>query len=144
MSTRVVFDTSVLLRYLIRPSAALRSLIEDYWLAGEVVMLTAPELLAELEAVLARPALQKFVHADEAADFVAIVRSRAEMLPSLGEPPRFTRDRKDDSFVFCALAGGASHLVTADNDLLVLGVVDTVTVLTPEAFLAFLRSLTSA
>ena len=144
MSTRVVFDTSVLVRYLIRPSAALRALIEDYWLAGEVVMVTAPEVLAELEAVLARPALQKFVHADEASDFVAIVRSRAEMLPSLGEPPRFTRDRKDDSFVFCALAGSASHLVTADNDLLVLGVVDTVAVLTPEAFLAFLRSLTSA
>jgi len=57
---------------------------------------------------------------------------------------RVVFDTKDDPFVFCALAGGASHLLTADNDLLVLGVVDTVTVLTPEAFLAFLRALSSA
>ena len=35
---RIVVDTSVLIRYLIKPSAAIVELIEQRWLAGEVQM----------------------------------------------------------------------------------------------------------
>ncbi len=123
MTIRAVFDTSVLVRYLIRPSAAIRALIEVHWIGGDVLMVTSPELMAELVAVLARPSMLAFVRPDEAADLVEVIRQKAEVLPALGDPPPFTRDRKDNNFVFCALVAGVSHLVTVDNDLLILGAV---------------------
>ncbi len=52
--TRIVVDTSVLIRYLIKPSAAVRHLIEELWLNDDVVMVSSPELVAELEDVLTR------------------------------------------------------------------------------------------
>jgi uncharacterized protein len=131
---RVVVDTSVLIRYLIKPGSAVRAMIEQYWVDGAFVMVTAPELLAELRAVLARPAMSELVRADEAAVLVAAVRDRAEMISPLGEVPVYTRDRKDDVFVACAVAGRADCIVTADNDILVLERLLEVRMVTPQQF----------
>ena len=46
----------------------------------------------------------------------------------------FTRDPKDDKFVACGLSGGAEYLVSYDDNLLVLGVVGSMQIGTPEAF----------
>ena len=43
--TRVVIDTSVLIRYLIKPGVATRELIETRWLGDEIHIVTAPELI---------------------------------------------------------------------------------------------------
>jgi len=48
---RVVIDTSVLIRYLIKPSASIRYLIEEMWFNEDIVLVTSPELLAELDFV---------------------------------------------------------------------------------------------
>jgi len=118
--TRAVIDTSVLIRYLIRPSAAIRELIEERWLGGDVRMVTAPELLDELVAVLARPRIRPFVAEEEGEALLGAVQALAECLPSLGAVPPICRDPDDDKFVACALAGNASHVVTTDADLLTL------------------------
>jgi predicted nucleic acid-binding protein len=55
---RVVIDTSVLIRYLIRPSTATRELVEVLWLGDEVQMVTARELVGELDGVLGRDYIQ--------------------------------------------------------------------------------------
>jgi predicted nucleic acid-binding protein len=49
-----------------------------------------------------------------------------------------TRSAKDDKFIACALAGAASYLVTTDEDLLILGAVDTVQIITPQRLVALL------
>ena len=58
---RAVVDTSVLIRYLIRPSAAIKELIEMRWLGDQVQMVTAPELVKELEDVLKRDTIQALI-----------------------------------------------------------------------------------
>jgi predicted nucleic acid-binding protein len=58
---RVVIDTGVLIRYLIRPSAAVKELIEVRWFADQVRMVSAPELTKELEGVLARDHIQALI-----------------------------------------------------------------------------------
>ncbi len=136
---RIVIDTSVLIRYLIKPSAAIRELIEVHWLGDHLEMVTAPELLAELESVLARPAMRAFIVADEGATLTDAIRLKAEMLAPLGAVPAFTRDHKDDKFVACALAGQAAYLVTVDNDLLTLGRIGDVGTVTPHDLIAILR-----
>jgi putative PIN family toxin of toxin-antitoxin system len=131
---RVVIDTSVLIRYLIKPSAAIKELIEVRWLGDQVQMVTAPELIEELESVLERDYIQALIHPEEGQTVLDVIHQKAESLPSLGEVPSYTRDPKDDKFVACALAGRTDYLVTEDRDILVLNILDEVRVVTPYDF----------
>ena len=132
--TRAVIDTNVLIRYLIRPGAAVREIIEQLWVDEQFVMFTSPELLAELEDVLARPRIRKLIHAEDADALLEAIRLRAQIIPAVDTTPQYTRDRKDDKFVACAIAGRADYLVTTDDDILVLGELGGVRFVTPYAF----------
>lgn len=132
---RVVIDTNVLIRYLIRPSAAVRRLIEELWIGGLISMVSTPELVAELEAVLQRDKMRRFIVAADSEALLAALNQLAEMLPPLGEVPQYTRDPKDDKFVACALLGNVDYLVSLDQDLLVLTRVGDTPIVTPEEFL---------
>jgi putative PIN family toxin of toxin-antitoxin system len=136
---RVVLDTSVLIRYLIKPSAATRELIEGLWIHDDVQVVTSPELVAELESVLRRDALKRFIRPEEGQALLDVLCVKAEMLPLLGPIPPFTRDPKDDKFVACALAGQVSYLVTTDNDILSLKSLSGVQMVTPYELLQALQ-----
>jgi len=136
---RVVLDTSVLVRYLIRPSAAIRELIEGLWLRDEIQVVTSPALIAELEAVLRRDTLHRFIRPEEGQAMLDTLRIKADMLPPLGPIPAFTRDPKDDKFVACALAGEVTYLVTVDNDILILESLDAVRMITPHELVRTLQ-----
>jgi hypothetical protein len=140
--TRIVIDSSVLLRYLIKPGAAVRELVETWWLSGKVQMVTAPDLLAELEAVLARPSIIQIIRPEEGRVLLETIRLLADMMPPLGPIPAFTRDPKDDKFIACALAGQARFVVSADEDLLALREVDGIRMITPYHLLVWLRQET--
>ena len=49
------------------------------------------------------------------------------------------RDPDDDMIIACALAAGADYIVTRDKDLLSLREHETISIITPEAFLEVLR-----
>lgn len=136
---RIVVDTSVLIRYLIKPSAAIRELIEVWWLGDRVQMITAPELIEELEQVLSRKGILAFIRVSEGQVLLEAIRLKGEMLPALGTLPSYSRDPKDDKFIACALVGAASFVVTADEDLLILGEVGGVRMMTPYHFVALLK-----
>jgi putative PIN family toxin of toxin-antitoxin system len=132
--TRVVIDTSVLIRYLIKPSAAVRRLVEDLWLNGDVVMVSSPELIAELEDVLARDYIRALIRPEEGKAMLDAIRATAEILPPLDEVPAYTRDPKDDKFVACAITGQASYIVTLDKDILALEKLGDLQIVTPYDF----------
>ncbi len=136
---RVVIDTSVLIRYLIRPGAAVKELIEVQWLADQVRMVSAPELIKELEGVLGRDYIQTLIRPEEGQALLHAIHLKAETLPPLGNVPPYTRDRKDDKFVACALIGKAAYVISEDRDLLALGVLqsglDRVQMVTPHEFI---------
>jgi putative PIN family toxin of toxin-antitoxin system len=131
----VVVDTSVFIRYLIRPSRAIRFLIEQLWIGGQVEIVTAPDLLNELHQVLARESMQRFIQPDEAEILMDALRQRATLLPALGAVPPITADAKDDKFVACAIIGQARYLISTDQDILALGLISGVACTTPEQFL---------
>jgi putative PIN family toxin of toxin-antitoxin system len=131
---RAVIDTSVLIRYLIRPSAAIKELIEGLWLGDEVQMVTAPELIEELAGVLERDYIKALIRPTEGQVLLDAIHQKAEILPSLGEVPSYTRDPKDDKFVACALVGNAGYLITEDKDILVLKTVGDVRINSPYDF----------
>ena len=133
---RVVIDTSVLIRYLIRPSAVIRALIEVRWLGQQVQMVTAPELIAELVDVLGRDYIQALIHPEEGQVLLAAIQRLADVVLPLGAVPSYTRDPKDDKFIACALVGSAAYVITVDKDLLVVGAVGGVRMVTPHEFTA--------
>ena len=132
---RAVIDTSVLIRYLIEPSAAIKELIEKRWLGTELQMVTAPDLIAELENVLGRAYIQTLIRPEEGEAILDAITLKADVLPPLGPVPAYTRDPKDDKFIACALAGDANYVISEDKDMLVLAVVGDVRIVTPYDFL---------
>lgn len=136
---RAVIDTSVLIRYLIKPSAAIKELIEVYWLGDQVQMVIAPELIAELEGVLGRDDIRALIQPLEGQVLLEAIYLKAEILPSLGEIPSYTHDPKDDKFIACALAGNAGYVITVDKDLLALEILSGIRTVTPYEFVATLK-----
>jgi len=55
--------------------------------------------------------------------------------------PAYTRDRKDDKSVACAIAGRAEYLVTVDEDILVLERLGDARIVTPREFVEAVRSI---
>lgn len=119
---RVVLDTNVLLAGLVSENSASQRVV-DALLDRRAVPLVSTQAMAEYKAVLLHPAithrfpeltsrrvamaLHKFRYV---ADEVATGRVRFE----------FPRDPNDAKFVELAIAGGATHIVTLDPDLLSL------------------------
>ena len=136
---RIVVDTSVLIRYLIKPSVAIRDLIEVRWLGDEVQMVTASELIEELAGVLERDYIQALIHPPEGQALLDAIHIKAEIVPPLGTIPTYSRDPKDDKFVACALVGEAEYIITVDKDLLVLEALQGVRMVTPDEFRALLK-----
>lgn len=134
--TRVVIDTSVLIHYLIRPGAAIRHILENLWITDQIRVVSSPELVAELRDVLARPKMKALIHPDEGETLLALLNIKAEFLPNLEDIPTFTRDPKDDKFVACAVAGRVDFLISLDKDILVLGQVGEIEIITPYQFVS--------
>lgn len=135
---RIVIDTNIFVRYLIRPSVAIKELLEVRWLSDQVQVVTAPELVAELTEVLQRPKIRAYIQPMEAQVILETIRRKAELLPPLGAVPPYTRDPKDDKFVACAIIGNAHYLVSVDEDILVLQQVGSVQMVTPFTLLPLL------
>jgi putative PIN family toxin of toxin-antitoxin system len=136
---RIVVDTSVLIRYLIKPSIAIRDLIEVRWLGDEVQIVTAAELIEELAGVLERDYIQTLIHPLEGQALLDAIHIKAEFVPPLGTIPTYSRDPKDDKFVACALIGKAEYIITVDKDLLVLETVESVRIVTPDKLRALFK-----
>lgn len=132
---RVVIDTNVFIRYLLKPNPVIRYLIEEVWLNDEIVVVSAPELISELAEVLDRDYIQALITSAESQLLLSVIRLKADTLPSLGKIPTYTRDPKDDKFVACAIAGQVDYLITLDQDILVLQTLAGVRMVTPYQFI---------
>jgi uncharacterized protein len=134
---RVLLDANVLISYLLTPaqnSAVTR--IMDAAVLGEYPLLMPEDLLDELaETVRTHEHLARRIPESVLRTFVDLMLEIAEVIPRITEPiPALTRDPEDDYFIAYALIGRAEYLVTGDRDLLVLERVESVAILTPNAF----------
>ncbi len=131
---RVVLDTNVHISALFWGGGPRR--VVDLAAAGHCQAVTSPELLAELEAVLA----EDFEVPHDKLDLVLRdVLSFAEVVAPLEEPEVAVRDQADVKVVACALAGSADYIVTGDQDLLSLGSAEGIRILGVRDFLALRR-----
>jgi len=132
---RVVLDTNILISALITKGTAPDGLCQA-WLRGEIALVTSKAQLAELADVLARPRLQKYLDADEAALIVQNIDTRALILD---DPPQvdLSPDPKDNPILAAAIAGKAELIVSGDKKhMLALGTAGGIPILTAREALA--------
>jgi putative PIN family toxin of toxin-antitoxin system len=137
---RAVFDTNILVSYLLTHRPPVATLIDVYVAREDVVMVTAPELLEELDRVLRYPRLQRYYSEEERTRFVALLMALSEVVELPETIPQICRDPDDDRILACAVVGGADVIVSGDDDLLVLDRVSDISILSAAEFLTRMES----
>lgn len=136
---RAVFDTNLLVSYLLVHRPPLATLIDEALAQERFILLTAPELLAELERVLQYPRLQRYYNATQRDRFVALIAALGEVVDLPADIPAISRDPDDDRVIACAVVGRADVIVSGDKDLLTLKQVGRIPILTATEFLGRLQ-----
>lgn len=137
---RVVLDPNVLISASIAPRGIPRALL-NAWAEERLELIVSPQLLAELEDVLSRERLRRWLTQQEVMAFVAKLRLGATLV---NDPPTptapITADPDDDYLVALAQAARADCLVSGDRHLTELPDPDP-PVLTPRQLLDRLQTL---
>lgn len=132
---RAVLDTNVLVSYLLTHRLPFAVLMDHHLARGDFALVTAAELLAELDRVLGYPRLERYYTEAEHRRFVALVMALAEVVELPETIPRVSRDPDDDKVIACAVVGEADVIVSGDRDLLSLERVGDIPILTATRFL---------
>ncbi|MCX7411744.1 MAG: putative toxin-antitoxin system toxin component, PIN family [Planctomycetales bacterium] len=129
---RLVFDTNVVVSAVLFLATVPARALELGQAVGR--LLVSDETVEELRRVLMRTKFDRYVRSDERARFLGRVLDDA-MLVEIIESIDDCRDPNDNKFLELAVSGDATHLVTGDDDLLVLHPFRGVAIVTPQAFL---------
>jgi putative PIN family toxin of toxin-antitoxin system len=135
---RAVLDTNLLVSYLLTHRPPISALIDDHLRQERFTLLSAVVLLEELDRVLRYPRLQRYYGQEDRVRYVALVAALSEVVDLPASVPRICRDPDDDWVIACAVAGGGDVIVSGDGDLLALGSVGEIPILTAAQFLALL------
>lgn len=129
--TKVVIDTNVFISAFGwdgRPEAVLR-LMEQ----GRVVNHLTSAIFEEMQRVVAYPKL-RFPPSLQ-VKILEFVFAWSKFVQPLEAPTVVLDDPDDDAFIACAVAAGASHIISGDPHLLRLGSFGNIRILTPVQFL---------
>lgn len=138
---RAVFDTNVFVSYLLTHRPPIAILIDDYLKEDDFQLVTAQPLLSELDHVLRYPKLRQYLKEGERKRFLSLVAALSDVVVLPDDIPKISRDPDDDLLIACAVVGEADVLVSGDQDLLDLGMVGKIPILTPAQFLDSLQNI---
>jgi len=111
----------VLLRGALARTQSLTARLYEAWRADQFVLLVSEPILAEVDAVTARPEIwRKLRVTPREARAVPLRLRRRAVLVRPDVTIRMSRDPTDDKFLECAVSGAADYVVSADDDLLSL------------------------
>ena len=134
---RVVFDANVLISALLLPRSLPRQAFDLACQAGKVLI--SKETVVELHAVLSRPKFGRYISIQQRDEFLTALMRDAELI-EISQPIVACRDPKDDMYLELGVNGAATHLVTGDDDLLILHPFRGIAILDAKAF--FVQVLT--
>ena len=129
---RAVFDTSVIVSAVLLPHSVPRQAFDRAQDEGKVLISEAT--VDELNEVLRRSRFERYVKEVQRLEFLAALIGKAEWV-QVTEVVLECRDPKDNKFLELAVSGGATHLISGDNDLLVLHPFRGTQIVTPQMFL---------
>ena len=134
---RYVFDTNVIISALLfeqsKPAQAFYAALDR----GDILL--SQPVLKELNEVLAREKLKPYLLFEERVQFIVALVSEAIFI-DITENMRVCRDPKDDKFLELAVNGGATCIISGDEDLLVLNPFRNIPIIKPDEFLTSLNT----
>jgi len=112
---RAVFDTNVIVSGTATHSSP-RCHILSAWRNGEFILVTSPQILAEVNEVFRSPEIMQFtgLSTQEVTTFVSEIEKRAYVTEGNYEVWKIKNDPDDNIILACALEGSATHIVTDD------------------------------
>ncbi|MCK4514183.1 MAG: putative toxin-antitoxin system toxin component, PIN family [Spirochaetaceae bacterium] len=128
---KIVLDTNVFVSGVFYTGPPYQVL--EAWRDGQIQLVVSPEILLEYAEVGERLA-ERFEGVD-LASFLRLVAANAQIVAAPELPQQVCDDPDDDMFLACALAGGATTVVTGDRALLRTNGYRGIQVVTPRAFL---------
>ena len=142
--SKVVFDSTTLVSAFLRKGGVTGRLLEraereefELYLAEDIIEETRHVLLNREHLRL------HFSYTNlDVEEYTSLLRTFARLVSNL-PTVKVCRDPDDDYVIATALAAGASYLIARDKDLLTLATYQGVTMISPEAFLQLLRSLST-
>jgi hypothetical protein len=131
---RVVFDTNVLIAFLIgKRLGALKTHLAN----GLVVIVVSDRLLEELLLVTTRPKLRKYFPNEAVAELITLLDVTAEKVNAPAKHA-LCRDAKDNFLLDLIEHAKVDYLVTGDQDLLMLHPFGSTQIVTPTFFSSML------
>jgi putative PIN family toxin of toxin-antitoxin system len=117
MAIVALIDTNVWVSALINPHG-FPAKARDAWLAGRYKIVVSKPMLEELEDVLHRPRIQQRFGVTEAQaeELLLLITEKATPVEISGEL-HLCRDDRDDMLLETAIVGGATHIVSRDEDI---------------------------
>lgn len=133
---RVVLDTNVLISALLKP-ISLPNQIFQAFRNKKFLLITSPQIVAEVEDVLNRPGivvLSKMTPKDRELFIEKLLELSLVTSGKLGVEV-IKDDPDDDKFISCALEGKAEYIVSGDKHLLDIGEYEGVKIISPREFI---------
>lgn len=113
---RATIDTNILASGIIAKKESLPLQIFQAILGGQIVLVTAELLLAELEDVLNRAHMVKLHHlSPERVRQIVKLLTQLSAIILIEDIPSVSLDPKDDILFACAVAGQADYIVSGDK-----------------------------
>ena len=132
---RALLDANVLVSAAIRPSGPPGQIIAAL-LTQSFDLILSPGIIEEVQIALTLPKIRKYLREpQEAARWLADIVALADLVQDTGNITGVCRDPADDVVLAAAVEGRADKIVTGDDDLLVLGDFEGITIVTPRGFL---------
>ncbi|MFN8475046.1 MAG: putative toxin-antitoxin system toxin component, PIN family [Anaerolineae bacterium] len=138
---RILLDTNIFISYLLtRNKHSPVHAVVAAALSPQATLLIPEALIEEiLVTASTKPHLAAILSVESLQTLIETLKAVAEVIPAIADPiPRVTRDPKDDYLLAYAVVGQADYLVTGDRDLLVLGQVEGVRVVSPAQFVSLI------
>jgi len=133
---KAVIDTNQFVSSLISKQGPSAQLI-DRWREQRFILVTSPEIIAEIQRVLEYPHISKKykLSKSDAQSLLTLIEHEAVVIPKLPAVHVIKDDPDDDKFLACALAARAEYIVSGDQHLLSLGSYKSISIVTVKEFL---------
>jgi putative PIN family toxin of toxin-antitoxin system len=129
---RLVIDTNILISGLMAVNS-LPQQVFDY-ATSQAILLISDEVQSEIENVISRPKLQKYITLERRTKFLAELSQQVERV-TINQQIQACRDPKDDKFLELAVCGEADYIITGDADLLDLHPFQNISIIKAASFL---------
>lgn len=131
-SKKIIIDTNLWISFLISKDY---SFLDKYVEKRIVTLIFSEELLSEFYSVVQRPSLKKYFSKHD-LDYLFEIIDKYGIIQKVTSNLKLCRDEKDNFLLNLAADSKADYLVTGDNDLLVLGNINQIKIITIKAIKA--------